>query len=83
MLKIKYLTFLIWLSRLLSKQTSQKLKTKYLISQFLLLLFNLLDEEKQVFEVKMDEAAKIYTSKSQADNVLDIADENMAKIKEN
>lgn len=31
----------------------------------------------------MDEAAKIYTSKSQADNVLDIADENMAKIKEN
>ena len=31
----------------------------------------------------MDEAAKIYTSKSQADNVLDIAHENMAKIKEN
>lgn len=31
----------------------------------------------------MDEAANIYTSKRQGDNVLDIADENMAKIKEN
>ena len=66
----KNLKLLIWLSRLLSIQESQRLKRKYLIPQAVASEFNRLS--KTDFHARMKDAVQTLKGKSQVDNALDI-----------